>query len=361
MGLRARHVAEVAKEVRQARLEAARNVIQAANALQVDAVVLAGDVFEDNQVENTLVHAVVEVLARSRVPVYVLPGNHDALTPDAVYRRQAWKERPPHIQVLDGGAPVPIPGTSAVLLAAPLRQKKGMKDPTAEWRDVPGADAIRIGVAHGSLRIEGRHAPDDFPIALDAATRAGLDYLALGHWHGQYVHQGRTAYAGAHEPTKFGEEGSGQALLVELPSRGAVPTLKPVPTRALSWRAVELDLGLGAEAEARRLRGLLADEVAPSKTLLRVRTQGRAATESDSVLMALEEALRGMGFLHVKVERHDTPEVGTAGRLAEIARNSTLVSALLEDLARPVDPGVTEEGRHAARRLLSDLVMEAWR
>ncbi|MCE9672615.1 DNA repair exonuclease [Myxococcus stipitatus] len=361
MGLRAQHVAEVAREVRQARLDAARKVILAANDLLVDAVVLAGDVFEDNQVENPLVHAVVAVLAQSRAPVYVLPGNHDALTPDAVYRRAAWKERPPHVRLLDGEAPVPIPGTSAVLLAAPLRQKKGMKDPTAEWRDVPGTDAIRIGVAHGSLRIEGRHAPDDFPIAMDAATRAGLDYLALGHWHGQYIHEGRTAYAGAHEPTKFGEEGSGQALLVELSARGATPRLTPVPTGALTWRAEELNLGLGAEAEAKRLRGLLSDVAVPSRTLVRLRTTGRAAVEAEAVVNSLEEGLRGRGFLHVKVERQDTPEVQVEGRLAEIARDSTLVSALLEDLSRPLDPGVSEAGRLAARRLLSDLVMEAWR
>lgn len=44
---------------------------------------------------DRLVH-VMAVLADSRVPVYVLPGNHDALIPDAVYLRPCWKQRSGH-------------------------------------------------------------------------------------------------------------------------------------------------------------------------------------------------------------------------------------------------------------------------
>lgn len=263
MGLRARHVADVAAAVREARLAAARNVIQAANAKRVDAVVLAGDIFEDNLVDDRLVHAVLGILAECRSPVFILPGNHDALTPDAVYRRASWKQRPACVCVLEGDSPVPIPGTPAVLLAAPLRQKKGMKDPTSVWCEQPGAEGIRIGVAHGSLRIPGKHSADDFPIATDVVTRAGLDYLALGHWHGQYIHEERAAYAGAHEATKFDEPGAGQALLVEIAAKGARPDLTPVPTGTLRWCAIDLDLGQGMESEAQRVRAWVKKRVRP--------------------------------------------------------------------------------------------------
>ncbi|NVJ20592.1 DNA repair exonuclease [Myxococcus sp. AM011] len=364
MGLRARHVAQVATSVRDARLEAARNVIEAANRHQVNAVVLAGDIFEDNLVEDRLVHQVVSVLEGSRAPVFVLPGNHDALTPDAVYHRASWKQRPARVVMLDGEAPVPIPGTSAVLLAAPLRQKKGMKDPTAEWRARADVDAIRVGVAHGSLRIEGKHAADDFPIGLDAVSRVGLDYLALGHWHGQYVHEGRTAYAGAHEATKFGEDGSGQALLVELASRGAMPRLTPVSTGTLQWRTVELDLSQDAERAAERVLGLVRDTAQPARTLLRLRTMGTSSEAATPVLARLKEGLLGRAFLHVAVERRDIAKAEVEGQLAEVAASSPLVASLLEELSRSSTPGLvdaSEAGRLAARRLLSELVMEAWR
>lgn len=364
MGLRAQHVAHVAADVRKARLEAARNVIREANRFTVDAVVLAGDIFEDNFVDDRLVHEVLAVLEGSRSPVYVLPGNHDALTPDAVYIRASWKPRPGHITMLEGDAPVPIPGTGAVLLSAPLRQKKGMKDPTAGWAAWTAVDAIRIGVAHGSLRIEGKHAADDFPIAPDAVARVGLDYLALGHWHGQYIHESRIAYSGAHETTKFGESGSGQALLVEIASRGATPQLTPVPTGTLSWQSLEMDLSLGAEREVSRVQGLTAELAQPEKTLLRIRTTGTSSEEAASVLNNLQEALLAKGFLHVGIERRDMPRAEAEGRLADIAASSALVSSLLAELGRPSEGGqekAPDSVRRAARQLLSDLVMEVWK
>jgi DNA repair exonuclease SbcCD nuclease subunit len=364
MGLRAQHVAPVAADIRKARLEAARNVIRAANSMSVDAVVLAGDTFEDNFVADRLVHEIVAVLAEARVPVYVLPGNHDALTPDAIYRRASWKQRPGHVIMLEGDAAVPIPGTNAVLFSAPLRQKKGMRDPTAGWTTRVDLEGICIGVAHGSLRIERKHASDDFPIALDAVTRSGLDYLALGHWHGQYVHDGRTAYSGAHETTKFGEDGSGQALLVEIPARGAMPQLTPVPTGSLSWRSLELDLSQGAGSEVERIRGLVAELPRPEKTLLKLRTTGTSSDEASSLLEELEESLWGKGFLHVGIERNDVPRAEAEGRLADVAASSSLISSLLRELSGPMasaPQAPPDPIRLAARQLLTELVMEVWK
>lgn len=364
IGLRAKHVANVAEAVRGARLDAARNVIQSANRLGVNAVVLAGDIFEDTSVGDRLVHQVVTILAESRVPVYVLPGNHDPLTPDAVYLRASWRQRPEHVRMLDTSVAVPVPGTDAVLLPAPLRQKTGLKDPTSAWIQREEADGIRIGVAHGSLRIEGKHSPDDFPIALDAVARSGLDYLALGHWHGQYIHGERTAYSGAHETTKFGEDGSGQALMVEIPSRGALPQLTPVPTRSLTWRLLELDLNQGTELEAARVHEHVAGIKDPARTLLRLRTTGASSDEDTSRLAALEESLWGKGFLHIELDRRDVARTKAEGRLAELSLSSGLLATLLEQLGAQAVSGQTSAPdviRPAARQLLSELVMEVWK
>lgn len=364
MGLRAKHVANVADDVRKARLDAARGVIQAANQQGVDAVVLAGDIFEDTSVGERLVHEVVSVLAASKAPVYVLPGNHDPLTPDAVYLRASWKQRPAHIHMLDTAEVVSIPGTKAVLLPAPLRQKAGLTDPTSLWAPRAEYDGIRIGVAHGSLRIEGKYSADDFPIALDAAARSGLDYLALGHWHGQYVHGERTAYAGAHETTKFGEQNSGQALLVEISSPGALPRLEPVATGSLAWRTLELDLSQGAGLEIARAQDLVAGMQAPAKTLLRLRTTGASSDGDSTRLEALVESLWGKGFLHVELERKDIARAEAEGRLAELAPSSGLLSTLLAQLSGASTsgpPSAPEAIRPAARQLLSELVMEVWK
>jgi len=351
MGLKAQHVARAAEAVRAARLASARRVVEEANRLDVQALVLAGDTFEDNLVEDRLVRDVVDVLAVSKAPVYVLPGNHDALTENSVFRRPSWRSAPPHVVLLERPEPMPIPGTDAVLVSAPLRQKKAFEDPTRVLVR-PLEASLAIGVAHGSLAIEGKHAPDDFPIALDAASRAKLDYLARGHWHGALV-QGRQAYSGTHEPTRFGE-GPGGALLVELVP-GVPPKLTEVATGSLQWVQWEVSLDAGGEAAASQIRTRLGSLAAPERTLLRLRTSGRSSGEDDVALSKLVEEL-GARLLYLTVDRQDLPCQVARGRVAQIADASALVKGLLADLEQ--SPG---DGDRDARRLLEELALETWR
>ena len=84
----------------------------------------------------------------------------------------------------------------------------------------------------------------DYPIPRDAASRLGLDYLALGHWHSFARYDAddgvcRMAYAGTHETTKFGERDSGNAVIVEIAQRGSPPKLTRIKTGRLDWRTVE--------------------------------------------------------------------------------------------------------------------------
>ena len=88
------------------RLEALGALLELAAAERCEAVVVAGDVFETNQVERQTVLRALDTLARSRVPVFLLPGNHDPLDAASVYRSRAFLEnRPERVQVLDSTEP----------------------------------------------------------------------------------------------------------------------------------------------------------------------------------------------------------------------------------------------------------------
>ena len=357
IGLKASHVAKVADTVREARLDAARAVIAAANRAKVHAVLLAGDIFEDNLVSDRLVSQIVEILAVSEAPVYLLPGNHDALTEDSVYRRPSFAGRPSRVVLLESTTPIAIPGTDAVLLPSPAKQKKSFADPTAVLAKAPEG-AIAVAIAHGSLKIEGKFSSDDFPIALDACKRLGLDYLAMGHWHGSFVQDGRAAYCGTHETTKFGEDRSGQAFLVEIAAHGALPQITEVPTGKLRWVTLECDLSGGSEAAAGVLRDAVTALLQPKQTLLRIRTRGQSDGEANGFLRQAQEELAER-LCHVCLERGDVPAAVAQGRIAEVKKTSPLVSGLLEDLS--VVDGGDEATRQAARRLLDELVLEEWR
>ena len=74
IGMRAAHVGAAGVRVREARLEAARRVIETGREAGVEFVVVCGDTFEDNGVDRVLVQKIVDILAGFGGLVYVIPA-----------------------------------------------------------------------------------------------------------------------------------------------------------------------------------------------------------------------------------------------------------------------------------------------
>jgi len=64
-----------------------RDVLHTARELNVDIVLLAGDIFDNHMVGPRTVDRAGKLLADAGLPVVWLPGNHDPLTKDSVYAR----------------------------------------------------------------------------------------------------------------------------------------------------------------------------------------------------------------------------------------------------------------------------------
>ena len=88
-----------------------------------------------------------------------------------------------------------------------------VRTPDATWR---------LGLLHAAIAIPGRTDHDEVVITTDEIAASGLDYLALGHWHGAQVAKARGvtyAYAGAPEPVALDQDKAGKVLLVTLEQR----------------------------------------------------------------------------------------------------------------------------------------------
>jgi DNA repair exonuclease SbcCD nuclease subunit len=354
IGMRARHVGGAGERVREERLKAARRVMEVARERGAEFVLVAGDTFEDNAVGRVLVQKVADILAGAGMPVYVIPGNHDPFVPGSVWGHPVWSEAR-GVQVLRESARVEIPG--GALFPCPARSKHSGEDPTA-WIPRDGGSEIRIGLAHGTVGEIHREEPD-YPIPREAASRAGLDYLALGHWHSTATYPAadgavRMAYSGTHESTGFGERDSGNALLVEIDGRGATPRVTQIRTGCLSWRTLESDLReLGDLA---RIRTQVEETGAPAETLLEVRLRGVLWAAEREELLRLEELVASR-FLFGRVEASGlNPAPGDENWLSGIPPGILREAAgRLREYANPGAPGPRPEGvspEMAARALL---------
>lgn len=325
------------ERIRRARLETLRRTLTLARERQVDAFVIAGDLFEDHQVEETLIRETMELFAAAApLPIIILPGNHDPFTgPGGLWSRGAFVAVPAHVHVC--GTPGTLEIGPATFVTAPLRQKRSPQDPTtgliALARSVE-AGRFKIGIAHGSPAVPGQHQADEFPIALDAASRAGLDYLALGHWHGWRAEfdGGRMVMPGTPEPDRFDQPNAGHLAFVRLTTPGAVPEVEKIPVATLHWRALEITC---TESEATRatITATLAEHLPQADhSLLRLRLNGTPSREMLAELLPWL-AEQTAPFLAARVVNECAPRL-SAAELALLQERHPLIAGLLADLDR---------------------------
>ena len=59
---------------------------------KVDLLVIAGDFFDHNGIDNSVVIFAVDQLKKVACPTIILPGNHDYLAVNSVYNRIMWQD-----------------------------------------------------------------------------------------------------------------------------------------------------------------------------------------------------------------------------------------------------------------------------
>jgi predicted phosphodiesterase len=356
MGMRAAHAGAAAERVREARFEAAERVAALARERGADFMVLCGDTFEDNQVERALVGRVVEVLASCRCPVFVIPGNHDAMVPGSVWSDGSWS-RAPTVRVLRDESPVDAPG-GVTLWPCVARARHDERDPTA-WVRAPSDGRIHVLLAHGT--VESVHYEEPwYPIARDAPMRARVDYVALGHFHSFVEYKGddgvsRMAYSGTHEPTRFGERDPGQALWVELDKPGGVPSIEPVVTGALRWLSLEATLREpGDVARTSAALDALGD---CSKTLLELELHGFLRVDEQEALVALAERVRDQ-FFFGRIKSRLIPAPTDAAWTRSLPPGPVLEAA--ERLSRWSDPACADRPPDVSAEVAARALLELY-
>lgn len=232
-------------DLRAAQLETLEKIAGVATSENVDFVVIAGDLFDSNEVTKKAVKKVVEVLGDiAPIPVFILPGTHDVLNAGSVYRGVEFAGEG-NIKVFGIDGLVTARVGEAAVHGRANDTKGGGVHPLEELEADAGAK-YNIGVLHASMEIEGKASPDDYLVDLGRMGACGMDYIALGHWHRFAEFKAgavKAFYCGCPEITKFDEaDAAGDVLVVTLDEAGATPTVKRVPVGKYKWIDKEIDV-----------------------------------------------------------------------------------------------------------------------
>jgi len=343
-------------ELTRARFNVLDKILAVAEQRAVDAVLCAGDLFDEPSPEPEWWQPVVKKLAawRARIPMFLLPGNHDPLQPGSVYHPDHGFRRalPPWVRVVDDDHFTARLNDTSVLHAKPCRSSAAQDDPAlALPAREPSDPRIRIGMVHGST-FDYVDCQTNFPISKDAAAQRGFDYLAIGDTHSFRVvpPDGRppVVYPGAPEATNFDETGAGNVVVVFV-SRSRRVTLAPEPVAYWRWR----DAKATSLAELRDLRS---EELA--RTVLRLTVKARlSATEMEEAEAILRE-LGGTGASpgRAGILRLDRSELvldtrGIETQLSDLPAVLRATVTRLMQLEATEDPKVAEVAREALYHL----------
>jgi len=297
LGARFKQFGEMARELREARFTSLRRALEIARDRKVDAFVIAGDLFEDTEVEDSVAKRAVRLFSDfNGFATFILPGNHDpAIGPGSIWNRASFHNTAKTVRVFRQAEFAEL--DSGFILASPLQQKKSTIDPSLRLVELAKQlpeEKIKVGVTHGSPDIPSLREDNDFPIARNAATRAQLDFLCLGHWHSWLLEDnGRMLMPGTPEPDAFDRRDCGSVALVEISARGRQPKIEKLPVATMGWHTFDFNF-LEADVARQNLQSALATlRERAQQSVVRVRVRGTAARDVLTETRAwLEESMK---------------------------------------------------------------------
>ncbi|BBC99512.1 metallophosphoesterase family protein [Sphingobium sp. YG1] len=314
---------EVRNALSEARLDAIDELGKAAITAGAAHVVVAGDVFDNVEPGDRIVMQALSRMERARVTWWLMPGNHDHARAGGLWSRIRARA-PSSVRIVDTAEPVEME-EGAWLLPAPLEHRKTTNDPTAAMVDMatpPGA--LRIGLAHGSITEFGASGESSNLIPPDRAKSAGLDYLALGDWHGFLTVGDRTAYSGTPEIDRFGRDEPGACISVDLRSEEP-PQLRRVDTGRYRW--ISRRWNVANEEELEREIATLRTEARLSDVLLSLDLTGVASLSDRVSMLALLENRLAHELRNLDLDTDELIAQPTSDDIARIEVQGALAGA----------------------------------
>jgi hypothetical protein len=364
-------IGEVSKRhrVQQERLHAVLGLKEVVEKSGASFVLVAGDLFDSSQATKATVSAACAAIGSLKVPVLVIPGNHDHAGAGSIWEQEFFKREQqqlaPNFRVLLTVEPVVL--ENAIIFPAPLLRRHETGDPTAWIRAALEDPTLppelpRIVLAHGTIQGFGSSQEDDDGgstvvnwIDLSRLPLEQIDYIALGDWHGTKQVGPKAWYSGTHEIDRFpkGEGNDPGNLLKVTVSRGQAPVVERIPSSRFLWRELafrfsddaSLDLFVSQMDEAIGSRG--------DEHLLLLSLDGSLGIEASGRLVTILESWESR-LLRLKLDKRVMIAPTEVEIIALTQRaNDPLIASVASQLVSQIDGD--DESAAIARLALREL------
>jgi DNA repair exonuclease SbcCD nuclease subunit len=149
-----------------------------------DMMLLAGDLFDSNSAATDTITWAMSILEEQPFPIVMIPGNHDCMTEDAIYRRHDFNQISNVTNLTaELGEVAYIDSLSTAVWG------RGMIDHSPDYNPLEGCPERPenckwyFGMGHGIHVPHGGDTSRSSPIHMSQLEESPCDYLALGHHH----------------------------------------------------------------------------------------------------------------------------------------------------------------------------------
>lgn len=283
---------EVVGKLADALRRSVEDIVDIAAEHEVDAVLIAGDLFESAKVDDLSlavrgsVITTFQRLGKAGVRVFIAPGNHDPMTPASVYRRLNWPDavhlfestEPEAVDLDIGGTGVTVHGVAHTTSSTGTNLVERIR------ADRDGR--VHLALVHCNVqdRVGAEQEENYAPCVRADFPDKGIHYWALGHIHApEVVHESVdpptvAAYCGCLCGLGYGDLGPRGCTLVTVEQDHTVRR-EFLPTARLRWE--ELTIALEPDDDADRIPSAVRAHVeslslGDVRCCLRVRLTGRS-------------------------------------------------------------------------------------
>ncbi len=302
-------------------------LVDLADSENADLVLVCGDLYEHGYTGKSSIHYICDQFSKiSRIPVLIIPGNHDPKLAGSYYTDHEW---PSNVHIL---------GSTDVFECGELRARiYGGADHSA----VDPA-FINILMHHGTLDMP--FSTDAFqPISSRKAEEGGFDYCALGHFHSTICGAGAEGIfynAGSPEPLGFDEEGDHGAFLTEIEKEpGKKASINPKFINICSRRFINMSADIGGSLTNEQAAEIIAAEMGKAgqeRDLYRITIVGHIPT---GIMIDTGEITRQLANKanYLKIINNTMPDYDLAQLSREHGLRGLFTRKMMEKVSSAVD------------------------
>lgn len=327
--------------------EAFRQLPELAREYEVDAVLVAGDLFdspEPSVADRQMAAELFRLLDEAGRRVFVVPGNHDPIT----VRPNPYREPlgPAHVFTSPAFTTARVETERGTLRVHGLAFDPAQCDDPLATLGTPDEAGVDVVLLHASLRMSDHWEPGANTLCPEEADlRAlGVDYVALGDYHRPRLPEdfgdGLVAcYPGSFSAVKRSEKGPRGVVVVQVEPGGPVRATH-VPT-SIPWIAEPDPIEVSGMEDHQAILDAVA-ECVPEGAVPRLTLTGSPAFAID--VEKLEAGLQERyGFARVK----DESWYFDSARLDDLAERDTVAGHLVRLARRRVAESDSDDERRA--------------